>query len=322
MKKLTTGISVFIMMFFLTAQSVSAAKLLVPAGQVIGLELRDDRVSVAGFDEALGSAAQTAGLQAGDQITKIDDVPIRCAQDVHRALTASDGDVQIHILRGSIRKELELEPVITDDGPKLGIYLRQGITGVGTVTFYDPDSGLFGALGHGVNDKEGNLVAMSEGLAYPAVVDTVKKGKTGDPGQLMGSVTNPEPFAQLSRNTQQGVFGTAQAVFSGDPLPIADMAEVCTGPATIRSTILGSTVREYSVEILKIYPGSNASGRNLLLKVTDPALLETTGGIVQGMSGSPFFQDGKLVGAVTHVLVNDPTRGYGIFIENMLEAAD
>lgn len=321
MKKMIRGISLFLMLFLLTAQSVSAARLLVPVGQVIGLELRDDRVSIAGFDEALGAAAREAGLQEGDQITMIDHTPIRCAQDVQKALTASDGDVDIHILRGSTEKELELEPVITQNGPKLGVYLRQGITGVGTVTFYDPDSGLFGALGHGVNDKSGQLVAMSEGLAYPAVVDSIKKGRSGDPGQLMGSVTQPEPFAQLFRNAQQGVFGNAEAAFAGEALPVAAVSEITTGPATIRSTILGSTVREYSVEILKIYPGSGSDGRNLLLKVTDPALLETTGGIVQGMSGSPIIQDGKLVGAVTHVLVNSPDTGYGIFIENMLDAA-
>ena len=322
MKKLTKGISLFLIMFFLSAQSVSAARLLVPSGQVIGLELRDNRVSIAGFDEDLGAVARSAGLQTGDQIIKIDDIPIHCAEDVHQALTASDGDVGIHILRGNVKQELELEPVITESGPKLGIYLRQGITGVGTVTFYDPDSGLFGALGHGVNDKDGNLVIMSQGIAYPAEVDTVKKGKSGNPGQLMGSVTNPEPFAQLSRNTHQGVFGNTAAAFSGDPLPTAEVSQIRTGPAVIRSTVLGSDIREYSVEILKIYPSSGSEGRNLLLKVTDPALLETTGGIVQGMSGSPIIQDGKLVGAVTHVLVNDPTTGYGIFIENMLEAAE
>ena len=321
MKKLTRGLCLWIILFFLTAQGVSAAKLLVPVGQVIGLELRDDRVCVAGFDEALGAAAREAGLRPGDQILFIDDLPIHNAADVQRALAVSDGDVDIRILRGNIKKELELEPAITGDGPKLGIYLRQGITGVGTVTFYDPDSGLFGALGHGVSDKEGNLVVMSRGQAYDAAVDRVKKGKSGDPGQLMGSVTDSEPFAQLSKNTHQGVFGRTSAAFAGDPLPVADKAEICTGPAVIRSTVLGSSVQEYSVEIVKIYPSSGSEGRNLLLKVTDPALLETTGGIVQGMSGSPIIQDGKLVGAVTHVLVNDPTRGYGIFIENMLEAA-
>ena len=321
MRKLTIRLAAVAFSVFMTVQSVSAAQFLIPVGQLIGLELSEDRVTVAGFDSSLGDIARAAGLEEGDRITKIDDHEIRCAEDVRRALQVSDGDVDICVIRGNAVKEVEMEPAITPEGPKLGIFLRQGITGVGTVTYYDPDSGMFGALGHGVNDKEGALVTMTEGFAYAATVDTVKKGKVGDPGQLMGSVTSPQPIAALSGNTTQGVFGKVQVPFSGDALPAAAVSEIKPGPAMIRSTIQNGTVREYSVEILKIYPNSGADGRNLLLRVTDQRLLDTTGGIVQGMSGSPIIQDGKLVGAVTHVLVNDPTRGYGIFIENMLEAA-
>ena len=225
------------------------------------------------------------------------------------------------IVRGNSRRALELEPAITENGPKLGVFLQQSITGVGTVTYYDPDSGKFGALGHGVNDINGDLVAMTEGFAYAAQVETVKKGKAGDPGQLMGSVTDRKPIADLSKNTIQGVFGKSHVPFLGDALPVGAVSDITTGPATIRSNIQSTTIQEYSVEILKIYPHSGSDGRNMLLKVTDPRLLTTTGGIVQGMSGSPIIQDGKLIGAVTHVLVNDPTTGYGIFIENMLDAA-
>ena len=162
---------------------------------------------------------------------------------------------------------------------------------------------------------------MTEGFAYSAGVDAVKKGKSGDPGQLMGSVTNREPIAVLSKNTLQGVFGHANTPFAGDALPIGAVSEIKAGPAVIRSTVQNGSVQEYSVEIMKIYPHSSSDGRNMLLKVTDQRLLDTTGGIIQGMSGSPIIQDGKLIGAVTHVLVNDPTTGYGIFIENMMNAA-
>lgn len=321
MKKITIRFAAVVFTIFMMVQNVSAAGLLIPVGQVIGLEIEEDRVTVAGFDSQLGEAAQAAGLKEGDQIAKIDGRDIHCTEDVRQALQASDGDVDISIVRGSLTKELEMEPAITEDGPKLGVYLRQGISGVGTVTYYDPESGTFGALGHGVNDKDGELVAMTEGYAYSATVETVKKGKSGDPGQLMGSVTDREPIAVLSKNTLQGVFGKTSLPFSGDALPTAAVSEIEVGPATIRSTIADGTVREYSVEILKIYPASSSDGRNMLLKVTDPQLLETTGGIVQGMSGSPIIQNGKLVGAVTHVLVNQPDTGYGIFIENMLDAA-
>ena len=321
MKKVILRIAASAITIFMLAQNASAAQLLVPVGQVVGLQINEDQVTIEGFDSQLGSVAREAGLMEGDRIAKIDEQEIHCAEDIRRALQMSDGDVDIYIVRGTTKKELELEPVITEDGPKLGIFLRQGISGVGTVTYYDPDNRSFAALGHGVNDKNGDLVAMTEGFAFSAVVEAVKKGKSGDPGQLMGAVTNREPIAALSKNTLQGVFGKANVPFSGDALPTAAVSEIKTGPAIIRSTIQNGSTQEYSVEILKIYPHSSQEGRNMLLKVTDERLLETTGGIIQGMSGSPIIQDGKLVGAVTHVLVNDPTTGYGIFIKNMLDAA-
>ena len=203
----------------------------------------------------------------------------------------------------------------------MGVYLRQGTTGIGTVTYYRPESGEFGALGHGVNTQNGNLLQMTQGSVYGARVAAVKKGTAGTPGQLIGQLTDSEPLGTIAKNTEQGIFGQVSSGVFTEPLPVASESEIHTGPATIRSTVEGNTLREYSVEILKVYSGSRDKGRNLLLKVTDPDLLATTGGIVQGMSGSPIIQDGKLIGAVTHVLVNDPTTGYGIFIENMLDAA-
>ena len=286
MKRVTLRLAAMAITILMLAQNVSAAQLLIPVGQVIGLQINEDRVTVEGFDSQLGAVAREAGLMAGDQITKIDELEIHCAEDIRRALQMSDGYVEISIARGTERKKLELEPAITEHGPKLGIFLRQGITGVGTVTYYDPDTRSFGALGHGVNDKDGNLVAMTEGFAYSAGVDAVKKGKSGDPGQLMGSVTNREPIAVLSKNTLQGVFGHTNVPFAGDALPTAEVSDIKTGPATIRSTVQNGTVQEYSVEIMKIYPHSSADGRNMLLKVTDQQLLNTTGGIIQGMGVS------------------------------------
>ena len=297
------------------------AKDLVPVGQVVGLELQNRQVVIAGFDEEQGQAARAAGLLSGDVIQKMDETVITCAEDVRRALQQSDGVVEVEVRREGKVSRIQVTPQITRDGPKLGVYLRQGVTGIGTVTWYDPETKKFGTLGHGVNDSTGNLVAMAQGQAYRARVVAVKKGKSGEPGQLFGSIESPTPAGILESNTQQGVFGKSEEGWTGEALPVAGISEIKTGDAVIRSTVSGNTVREYSVKILKIYPNARRDGRNLLLKVTDPKLLETTGGIVQGMSGSPLVQDGKLIGAVTHVLVNDPTMGYGIFIENMLEAA-
>ena len=297
------------------------ARDLIPVGQVIGLELRDHTVTVAAFDEKLGAASKAAGLEIGDRILCINGKQIQCTEDIRKALETSNGSVTVSISRNGTQKTFHLTPEITSDGPKLGLYLRQGVTGIGTVTYYDPETGKFGTLGHGVNDSSGKLLSLSDGWAYQARVLTVRKGESGDPGQLMGAIESRTPIGKLTANTAQGVFGTSETGWQGQAVPVAKADEIKTGPAVIRSTVRGTEVREYSVEILKIYPKSRQNGRNLLIKVTDPALLEATGGIVQGMSGSPIIQDGKLVGAVTHVLVNDPTTGYGIFIENMLDAA-
>ena len=298
-----------------------AAELLIPGGQVIGLQLQSGSVTVAAFDDALCGCAAQAGLKIGDELLTVNEKSVTCAQDVRDALQDSGSPVTLSIRRNGKLHTLQIHPRETSAGPRLGIHLKQGITGIGTVTWYDPATGTFGTLGHGVSDGKGQFLKLSAGTAYRAEVISVKKGAAGDPGLLKGSADALGICGTLLRNTPQGVFGVSKTGWQGKPLPTADYDEIHTGPAAIRSTVEGNTVQTYSVEILKIYPEDRSSGRNFLIKVTDPALLDKTGGIVQGMSGSPILQDGKLVGAVTHVLVNDPTRGYGIFIENMLEAA-
>lgn len=311
-----------VLCLWLLSFPVEAARELVPVGQVIGLELRSGTVTVAGFDPQLGEAAKKAGLQEGDCIEKVNGKAVRCAEDVRAAVMAAHHQpLELTVSRGGKRLSVTVRSSATEQGPKLGIYLRQGITGIGTVTWYDPETGSFGALGHGVNRPDGKLLQMTRGYAYSAKVAAVRKGISGQPGQLVGQVEDRSPLGELMCNTGRGVFGKTEAGWQGKALPIGEGSQIRTGEATILSTVKDSTVREYSVEILKIYPKANQTGRNLLLKVTDPALLEATGGIVQGMSGSPILQDGKIIGAVTHVLVNQPDTGYGIFIENMQDAA-
>ena len=321
MRRFVNHIGIWIVCAVLLTATVSGAKTLVPGGQVVGLELGDNTVTVAAFDETLGPAAKQAGLKIGDRILTVNGKAIHTAADVRYALERSDGVVELTVQRNKKTDTVRFTPAVTQDGPKLGVYLKQGVTGVGTVTYYDPDTGNFGTLGHGVNNAKGELLQMVSGNAYKAAVVSVRKGTCGNPGQLMGALKEAEPIGTLYKNTAKGIFGTAKTPWEGTPMELANAKDVRTGDATIRCTVKGSTVQEYSVEILKVYPNGGNTGRNILLKITDPALLEATGGIVQGMSGSPIIQDGKLVGAVTHVLVNDPTTGYGIFIENMLDAA-
>ena len=295
-----------------------AAKLLVPVGEVVGLSLSEGTVTVAAFHESYGTAAREAGVKIGDEIVSLDGQSVDSAQDLYDALKRSGGTVTLQLRREGRDRQVRLSPAATADGPRLGVYIREGVTGIGTVTWYDPDRGTFGCLGHGISDSRGTLAPMESGWVYEAAVESVKRGLPGQPGQLRGAVQAQTPAGSLRSNTAFGVFGSG-ASWTGEALPAAEPEQVRPGPAQILSNVQGDEVSLFDVEILKCRPDGN--GRDLVLRVTDPALLEATGGIVAGMSGSPIIQDGKLVGAVTHVLVNDPTRGYGIFIENMLEAA-
>lgn len=298
-----------------------AEPLLVPVGQTVGLQLRDNTVTIAAFDDSLGAEARNAGLKIGDLIVKVNGKTVHNTEDIRNCLDSSGDTASLLVRRGSKELEIPVKITPTDSGAKLGVYLKQGISGIGTVTWYDPATGSFGALGHGVNGSGGVLLKMAQGTTYPAQVQSVTKGKSGRPGQLKGSCDDADACGELLRNTPQGVFGKSRQGWLGEPIPIAAPEQVHPGQATIRSTVTGFATGDYSAQILKVYPATRADGRNLLLKITDPALLEATGGIVQGMSGSPIIQDGRLVGAVTHVLVNDPTVGYGIYIQNMLDAA-
>ena len=321
MKKTAIAMVALLLCTCICGITAHGAESLIPVGHLVGLELSDGTVTVAAFDDTLGAKAKASGLCAGDVILTIDGKKVTCAEDVRRALACSRGTVTLRIERKGKEETLTLTPEITENGPKLGVFLKEGITGVGTVTFYDPETGMFGTLGHGVNNSKGEILKLLSGRAYHARVSSVCKGKAGKPGQLRGALCGTEPIGALTRNTHRGLFGKASGGWTGEAMQTAACCEIQPGPATILSTIEGDTVQQYSVEIMKIYPQTRSGDKNMLIRVTDPKLLETTGGIVQGMSGSPILQNGKIVGAVTHVLVNDPTRGYGIFIENMLDAA-
>ena len=295
---------------------VQAANILIPGGNTIGLSLQTDGVAVVDFSAEL---PKKAGLREGDLICAVDGQPVSTATQVTQAVEASGGrPVELTLKRGEEEKNVTLSPNQTSDGWRLGILVRDSISGIGTVTYYDPETGSFGALGHGVGGKSG-LLPMRGGSVLPSVITSVVKGREGTPGALQGSVTGRTATGKIVKNTSCGIFGTMECPDAAT-VDVATADQVHTGGAVIRSNVRGDRVEEFEVKLAAIYP-DDANDRNLLLQVTDPDLLELTGGIVQGMSGSPILQDGRLVGAVTHVLVDDPTRGYGIFIGNMLNAA-
>lgn len=305
------------LLLLLLQPTVVAAQTLIPGGNTIGLSLQTDGVSIVEFSS---SVPEKAGLKEGDVICAIDGKPVATAQQVTQAVEHSAGaPLLLTYRRSGMQKSVTLSPLQTADGWRLGIYVRDSVNGIGTVTYYDPENQSFGALGHGVNSGN-TLLAMRGGYVVPSTVSSVIRGREGAPGALQGAITGRAITGEIQKNTPQGIFGTMQ-VPNAPAVAVATREELHTGEATIRSNVRGAQVEEFRVQICALYP-HDENDRNLLIEVTDPELLSLTGGIVQGMSGSPILQNGKLIGAVTHVLIDDPTKGYGIFIENMLKAAE
>ena len=208
-------------------------------------------------------------------------------------------------------------------GYKAGFWVRDSSAGIGTLTFYDPENLSFAGLGHAVCDVDtGTVLPFSSGEIVTAAITKVKKGTAGAPGELGGTFTGTERLGTVKINNETGLYGTLEYEIGGISVPLAPKQEIYEGAAVILSTIDGTETAEYDIIIEKISLSDDSLTKNMIIRVTDDDLIEITGGIVQGMSGSPIIQDGKLVGAVTHVFVNDPTKGYGIFIENMLETAE
>ena len=318
-KKIMAAITATVLCFMLSAAAL--AESLVPGGGAVGIRMTTDGVVFAGISEVETSSgkrspAADAGLKKGDVITRLGGSEIATAQDFKAALSALDGSkTTVTFERGGKQKQLNITPAQGTDGAwKLGLWLRDGISGVGTLTFYDPATGVYGALGHCISGDDGEALPLGDGGIYGAEIVGIVQGTVGAPGQLDGKTDAAAFLGDIRINCGCGIFGTAD--FDGETM---ETGEFETGPATIRCTLEGSQTREYGIEIKKVY--SSSEGTTVMLTVTDPELIALTGGIVQGMSGSPIIQNGRLVGAVTHVFVNDPTSGYGVSIEDMLRVA-
>ena len=283
-------------------------------------------VSMVETQSGQASPALDAGLAEGDIITHIDSGKVNTIEQVIKAVQAHD-ELTVRVRRKGKPMQVKIKTVKckTDSTYKLGIWVRDSIAGIGTMTFYDPENKIFGALGHGISDVDTQeLMPLSTGSIMYSTVTDVRMGVSGEPGELRGEFNLNQDAGSLYANSESGIFGKLtdlSLVKNNEEMSLASRDEVKAGAATILSNVYGDTVEEYDVEIVKIYSQEDEPSRNMMIKITDEKLLEKTGGIVQGMSGSPILQNGKLVGAVTHVLVNDPKRGYGIFIENMLEQA-
>ena len=313
----------------LTSVPVRASgELLVPVGETVGISVQCRDVTVSGFAEVetetgVACPAREAGIRPGDVITALNGERLTGgAMFLQRAAAFDGADVVLGIRRAGETFEKTVAPRQNRRGIwQLGLWLRDSIQGLGTVTYYDPATGAFGALGHGVSYPEGQgLAEAAGGEIVAAELIRVQPGRRGAPGELCGRPVGGEPLGRIERNTPQGIFGECFKPYDGTALPVADDDEIHPGEAMILTSVDSAGPRPYAAEIVRV-DRSGGETRQLTIAVTDPALLGVTGGIVQGMSGSPIVQNGKLVGAVTHVLVSDPARGYAISMTKMLKAA-
>ncbi len=309
--------------------STSEAPELIVGGMPFGIKLLMDGVMVTGLGKVDGVCpAENAGIQTGDILRLANGVPISSNADLQKVIADSKGkSVRIELTRNNVDISAELNPVKSSDSGKWrgGMWVRDSIAGIGTVTFINKATGEFAGLGHPVCDADtGELVPIHSGEAVPVDISDVRKGANGIPGELHGNFKGSDAYGVIDKNTNAGIFGrlTNTALDhlcnGSESFKIAYRQNVKKGEAFIYTSVCGSQPERYTAEIESIDYNGSETDRNMMIRITDQRLLDATGGIVQGMSGSPIIQDERIVGAVTHVFVADPTRGYAIFAENML----
>ena len=314
--------------------SVVSDSVVLGGGDAIGMKLSTPGLTIVTFEEITTrdyskvKPYKDKNIQRGDIIVEINGVEVSDVNQFVREIQKSKGgELELAYLRnGKLYKETFSPEIDRNDGKyKLGMWVKNITSGVGTVTYIDKNTGVFGALGHGISDIDGmDLLDVETGTAYKAIILSVKKGQKGNPGELKGAIRENNVYGEVIKNTRYGVFGYIEeaAEVDGIEYEICLKNEVREGPAKILATVNGENVQAYDIYIEQVNTHGQIQEKSMVIKVTDKELIEKTGGIVQGMSGSPIIQENKLVGAVTHVLINEPTRGYGIFIETMLEESE
>jgi stage IV sporulation protein B len=308
---------------------------IIPGGHSIGVKLRSQGVIVIGFSKVNNygnqiSPAEKAGLKIGDSIIEINGNKVLNVEHVSQIINDSgDKPLKVKFKRNSVVKQVTINPVLNTEENlfQIGLWIRDLAAGVGTLTFYEPKNGVYGALGHIITDIDtGKPIELGEGEIIKARVAAIQKGKKNQPGEKKGIfIEEDEVIGDITKNTDFGIYGTLkqdiQNPIYAKTVPVALVSQVKPGPAEILTVVENDKIEKFKIEILKIYPQTLPKEKGLILKITDNRLLKKTGGIVQGMSGSPILQNNKLIGAVTHVFVSDPTKGYGVFAEWMIQSA-
>lgn len=315
--------------------SVLPKTTVIPVGNIAGVKLYTSGVLVVGMSEIEGSdnkkykPYENSGIEEGDTIIKVNETEINSTEELVETVNLSQGrDIQIKFIHDEETKECSITPVETRSHEyKLGLWVRDSAAGVGTVTFYEPSTKTFGALGHGITDIDTNeLINIASGEFVTTRILNITKGESGEPGKIQGTIENQQNIGTISKNSKFGVYGKVDNLSSlnidtSKEMEVASRDEIQTGKATILCSLDNQKPQEYEIEIQKIYKENNYDNKSMQIKVTDEKLIEKTGGIIQGMSGSPIIQNGKFIGAVTHVLVNNPQEGYAVFGDIMLKQA-
>lgn len=300
----------------------------IPVGKAIGMKLYTDGVLVVGMSEINGKKPyENTGIQEGDRIIEINNEKVDSTDELIETVNKSNGkQIAVKYKRNEDIITTSIEPAKTDDDQyKLGLWVRDAAAGVGTMTFYEPSSGMFAALGHGITDIDtSDLIQIANGELVTTNILSIVKGEKGAPGEIRGTIENGVSFGNIYKNTKYGVYGNVLnksrlELNSAEEMEVALRNEIKTGKAQILCELQDGKIERYEIEIQKLFINNNEDNKSMVIKITDKRLIEKTGGIIQGMSGAPIIQNGKFVGAVTHVLVNDPTIGYGVFADIMIK---
>lgn len=323
-KKVKKRISFLLLILSMPVSVFAYSQYLIPGGDNIGIELRAKGVMIVGTYKIGEYDPTSTGLQVGDIITEIENQKVSDIEEMVQKIDASRAEsVKVTYLRNNVSKDAVLKLYKEQDVYKTGLYVKDRIVGVGTLTFIDPNSKTFGALGHEIIEKTtGQILEIKDGQIFHTNVTGIDASTNGNPGEKNASFDRENMLGNVFENTTQGVFGTYfSSLPSRKQYKVASPSDIEEGKAKILTVIEGKNIAEYDIMITQINKDSKKN-KNFVFEITDTKLLEKTGGIVQGMSGSPILQGDFIIGAVTHVVVDNPSKGYGIFIENMLKEAE
>ena len=300
----------------------------IPVGKAIGMKLYTEGVLVVGMSEIEGKKPyENSGIETGDKIIEIDNNQIDNTDELIECVNNSNGkELEIKYISDNEEKTTSIEPVKTSNNEyKLGLWVRDAAAGVGTLTFYEPSTGEFGALGHGINDVDTyELIDIASGELVTTEIIDIVKGEDGSPGEIRGTIDNGISLGNIYKNTSFGIYGNIDNVAKLNltqykEYEVANRSEITTGKAEILCELENGKTQSYEIEIQRLFLENNENNKSMLIKVTDEELIQKTGGIIQGMSGAPIIQNGKFIGAVTHVLVNDAKTGYAVFGDLMIK---